>query len=409
MSSRSSFSSKKSDADVNPNATQEYKYERVEKVDVDKEGRANLKDVREGTGREDPALNFTPHPPEALVPGAPSGLAPGMSGQNIAPKIDIVRDSSDINRSGYGQVLRESEFIKGPTNMEGIRHHGSSHSAHSSSRVESDTQFAATQRTAPMGVQREILVEGTGTGKVQEHHEREVFKHEATTREAHEEIITVPVTHTSTTLESVREGATFTTDKPLTIPAPQIAPQLQPACMEIHLGGASAEIHANQNFELTEAEIKQMGPEEYDRYRRKVEKLARLHEFETAQKAAEYRAEVERDAELIRRTLERQHMRDIDFRKEMIESNIERQEREIQLEAEYAMRVLEAERAAARQALEKAKGESNIEVNIDSAVGTTHSVGHIATASSTERSSEEMVSEKSRMATEVRSVDARPA
>jgi len=135
-----------------------------------------------------------------------------------------------------------------------------------------------------------------------------------------------------------------------------------------------------QNFDLTDAEITQLGPEEYTRYCDKVEKLGQLHEFATAQKAAGYRVEVEHDADLIRQTLERQHVRDIEFRTEIIESSIERQEGEIQLQAEYAMRVLEQERQASRLALEKAKGESNIEVEIQSAVGVTHSVGHLSTS-----------------------------
>ena len=60
---------------------------------------------------------------------------------------------------------------------------------------------------------------------------------------------------------------------------------------------------------------------------------------------------------------------------------------EIQLEAEYAMRALEREREAARNALEKAKASTNIDVSIDSAIGTTHSEGRVTTT--TEKSSTE--------------------
>nr|WBQ85708.1 CAHS 6a [Macrobiotus sp. 1 JF-2022a] len=122
-----------------------------------------------------------------------------------------------------------------------------------------------------------------------------------------------------------------------------------------------------------------MAPEEYERYRQRVEELARQHEAEASAKASQYRQQVEQDAELIRKTLERQHIRDIEFRKDMVESAVDRQQHEIQLEAEYAMRALEKEREAARNALDQAKMQTNIDVNIDTAIGTTVSRGSVNT------------------------------
>nr|WBQ85704.1 CAHS 6c [Paramacrobiotus richtersi] len=68
----------------------------------------------------------------------------------------------------------------------------------------------------------------------------------------------------------------------------------------------------------------------------------------------------------------------------MVESAVDRQQREIQLEAEYAMRALEMERAAAQDALERAKMETHIDVKVDTAIGTTISKGEVRTAAGRE-------------------------
>ena len=71
----------------------------------------------------------------------------------------------------------------------------------------------------------------------------------------------------------------------------------------------------------------------------------------------------------------------------MVEHQVDRQEREIQLEAEYAMRALELERKAAQEALESAKAQTHIDVKFDSAIGTTISRGAIQTSSDKSSSS----------------------
>nr|WBQ85703.1 CAHS 6e [Paramacrobiotus richtersi] len=106
--------------------------------------------------------------------------------------------------------------------------------------------------------------------------------------------------------------------------------------------------------------------------------------MDTAQRAAMYRNQVEADAELIRRTLERQQIRDIEFRQKMVETSVDRQQHEIQLEAEYAMRALEKEREAASRALEQAKAQTHIDVRVDTAIGTTISKGDVQTAAGRE-------------------------
>nr|WBQ85705.1 CAHS 6d [Paramacrobiotus richtersi] len=150
-------------------------------------------------------------------------------------------------------------------------------------------------------------------------------------------------------------------------------------------GGTSAEIHASTNVDLlANAQLAGQSPEEYARYRAGVEQLARQHEVETAQKADAYRHQVEADAELIRRTLERQHVRDIEFRKDMVSTAVDRQQQEIKMEAEYALKTLEQERLAAERALDQAKMETHIDVKVDSAIGTTVSKGDVLTAAGKE-------------------------
>nr|WBQ85707.1 CAHS 6b [Macrobiotus polonicus]WBQ85709.1 CAHS 6a [Macrobiotus polonicus] len=186
-------------------------------------------------------------------------------------------------------------------------------------------------------------------------------------------------------LEHVRSGITYTDNKMMTVPGPMLAPPIQSGTSELLAqgsGGTSAEIHASTNVDLlTNVNMDTMAPEEYERYRQRVEDLAAQHASESAEKAAQYRNQVEQDAELIRRTLERQHIRDIEFRKDMVESAVDRQQHEIQLEAEYAMRALEKEREAARNALDQAKMQTNIDVRVDTAVGTTISRGNVSTSS----------------------------
>lgn len=208
------------------------------------------------------------------------------------------------------------------------------------------------------------------------------------------DVISVPVHRMDTSrMAHERSGYTYTQDKEINIAGPMLAPPIPSGTHDLLVqgsGGAHAEIHSSTNVDLLSMEeVDKLGPEEYARYRAKVEDLARQHEADVAGKAAQYRNLVEADAELIRRTLERQHIRDIEFRKDMVESSVDRQQHEIQLEAEYAMRALENEREAARRALEQAKMQTNIDVRVDSAIGTTVSKGNVTTTS--EHSSAEKV------------------
>ncbi|GAV01369.1 CAHS10 [Ramazzottius varieornatus] len=94
-------------------------------------------------------------------------------------------------------------------------------------------------------------------------------------------------------------------------------------------------------------------------------------EKELEKKTEKYRKEAEEQAEKIRKELEKQHHRDIEFRKEVVESAIDRQKREVELAADYAKKRLEHEKALAMDALEQSKLRTDIQVNMNTATGST--------------------------------------
>jgi len=112
-----------------------------------------------------------------------------------------------------------------------------------------------------------------------------------------------------------------------------------------------------------------------ERYSREQESIARSHEKDLEKKTEEYRKTAEAEAEKIRKELEKQHARDVDFRKDVVESAIDRQKREVELEAKYAKKELEHERELALNALEQSKMATNVQVSMDTAAGTTVSGG----------------------------------
>ncbi|OQV16866.1 hypothetical protein BV898_09038 [Hypsibius exemplaris] len=237
-------------------ATKESKYERVEKVNVDADGATLVKNIGEDRGKEDPGMNYQDKRPANLVPGAPAGVIPNRI------------ESLPTDRAGQRlrEHLSESERLRGSRSSTSSKSSASwspaSSTANSSSNVSSsdnsERASPASRNSNPgmnngMTTQRttvitESSVQGLGaqrTVPIQPHQQRE--DHE---------------------LESRRDGRTYTEDKELTIPAPVVAPQIH-AHQQVNMsGGTSATIHATTDLHLaSEAQINDMGPEEYERYR----------------------------------------------------------------------------------------------------------------------------------------------
>jgi len=112
-----------------------------------------------------------------------------------------------------------------------------------------------------------------------------------------------------------------------------------------------------------------------ERYAREGQAIAQSHEKDVEHKTEAYRKEAEAEAERIRKELEKQQQRDIEFRKDMVESAIDRQKREVELEAKYAKKELEHERELALNALDQSKMSTNVQVQMETAAGTTVSGG----------------------------------
>lgn len=137
--------------------------------------------------------------------------------------------------------------------------------------------------------------------------------------------------------------------------------------------------------ESAEALEKRLRDEE--KYTREAESINRHADKAMEKKTEAYRKQAEHEAEKIRKALEKQNERDIDFRKDMVGSAIDKQEAEVELEARRAKAELEHERQLAIEALERSKMHTDVQVTMDSAAGRTVSGGTTVSTSEQVRSS----------------------
>nr|WBQ85727.1 CAHS 8d [Paramacrobiotus areolatus] len=114
---------------------------------------------------------------------------------------------------------------------------------------------------------------------------------------------------------------------------------------------------------------------------REQDTLARQYQTELERKTEAYRKAQEVEVEKIRKELEKQHLRDVEFRKEVVEMAIENQKKQIDLESRYAKKEMDRERMRARQMLEQQKFHSDIQVNMESSAAGTHAGGQVVSES----------------------------
>nr|WBQ85734.1 CAHS 8c [Paramacrobiotus richtersi] len=95
-----------------------------------------------------------------------------------------------------------------------------------------------------------------------------------------------------------------------------------------------------------------------------IEVLGVQYEKELERKTEAYRKMQEVEADKIRKELEKQHMRDVEFRKEIAELAIDNQKKMIDLECRYAKKDMDRERTKVRLMLEQQKFHSDIQVRI---------------------------------------------
>jgi len=133
---------------------------------------------------------------------------------------------------------------------------------------------------------------------------------------------------------------------------------------------------AAQHTVVQEAQAsREQALKDQEKYNREQAAIAQAHERDLEKKTDAYRKTAEEEAEKIRKELEKQHARDVEFRKDIVESAIDRQKREVDLEAKYAKKDLEHERELALNALEQSKLATNVQVQMDTAAGSTVSGG----------------------------------
>ncbi|XP_055345301.1 cytosolic-abundant heat soluble protein 107838-like [Paramacrobiotus metropolitanus] len=114
---------------------------------------------------------------------------------------------------------------------------------------------------------------------------------------------------------------------------------------------------------------------------REHDMLTQQYEKEVERKTEAYRKLQEAEADKIRKELEKQHLRDVEFRKDMVEMAIDNQKRQIDLESRYAKKEMDRERTRCRLMLEQQKFHSDISVNLEASAAHTETSGQCVSES----------------------------
>jgi hydroxylamine reductase (hybrid-cluster protein) len=109
----------------------------------------------------------------------------------------------------------------------------------------------------------------------------------------------------------------------------------------------------------------------YEKHQQERDAIAIASQKELAQKTEDYRSAAEDQAEKIRKELEKQQNRDVEFRKELVDSAIDRQKREIDLAYKLGKKELEHNREVAKETIDSSKRRTEFQVNMATAAGET--------------------------------------
>lgn len=192
--------------------------------------------------------------------------------------------------------------------------------------------------------------------------------HGASHTESHQQKQQTSYTHTEVKAPLITPAAPFISTGVAGLAQDMVGEGFSASAARISGGSVDTQVHESQAS-------RELAAKDQEKYRREQEAIARSHEKDLEKKTEDYRKTAEAEAEKIRKELEKQHARDVEFRKDVVESAIDRQKREVDLEAKYAKKDLEHERQLALDALEQSKMATNVQVSMDTAAGTTVSGG----------------------------------
>nr|WBQ85721.1 CAHS 7b [Mesobiotus philippinicus] len=132
---------------------------------------------------------------------------------------------------------------------------------------------------------------------------------------------------------------------------------------------------ASQEIVYESPELAAEAQRDYEDKEKEHAQLAVAFEKELERRTEIYRKQQEEEAEKIRRELEKQHLRDVEFRQSLVEVTIENQKKQIDIETRYAKRDMDRQKRAAKESLERNKFKQEVQVSIQSGAGATISEG----------------------------------